>query len=619
MKFCLKIVILSFWFFVAGWVFATAAFAEGEISSSHRVSYDILGNGKTNVTHQISLTNLTTSYYASEYALFLGYTDIKNIEANDSLGPLVENISPRENGTDIHVTFNDRVVGKGKSLSFTISYETSQVASQSGRIWEVTIPRIRDAKDIEAYTITIHTPASFGKPTYIKPKQQAAATNPLVFTKEEVFEGISVVFGEYQLFNFSLTYHLRNNRLYPVITEIALPPKTSYQDIILDSLVPTPLTIYQDEDGNWLAKYRLEASEKLDIKALGKAKLFHEPVNKMPETKKDLAIYLRGQKYWETQDLGILEKAKELKTPRKIYAYVVATLTYDVNRTEESRPRLGALDALAHPTSAVCMEFTDLFIALARATGIPAREIDGFGYTGNTKLRPLSLVKDILHAWPEYYDGEKEMWIAVDPTWGNTSGIDYFDTFDFNHLAFVIKGRDSEYPNPAGSYKENLDLEKQDVEVTFAKDDSFEETRSVSVTTDINNTIIAGLPTSAHIIITNNGNKLFEAKDLTVTMPSLLPQMQKIPIGPVPPYGNTKVEVSFRSPSYFDHFKTSVKAKIQDKDLTYELQIMPLYLVYLPWIGGGSVAGLLFFIAHKTWRVYIQRPKGSGSLRGKSK
>jgi len=54
------------------------------------------------------------------------------------------------------------------------------------------------------------------------------------------------------------------------------------------------------------------------------------------------------------------------------------------------------------------MEFTDLFIALSRAAGIPAREINGFAYTDDIRLRPLDLVTDMLHAWPEYYDEEKE-------------------------------------------------------------------------------------------------------------------------------------------------------------------------------------------------------------------
>src|SRR5205085_322452 len=145
--------------------------------------------------------------------------------------------------------------------------------------------------------------------------------------------------------------------------------------------------------------------------------------------------------YWQTNDPAIKALGQELKTPKDIYEYVVKTLSYDFTRVTDDKPRLGAALALKNPTSAVCREFTDLFIAIARSAGIPAREVDGFAYTENAKQRPLSLVKDILHAWPEYYDTNKKTWVMVDPTWGSTTGgIDYFQVLDLDHFAFAIKG-----------------------------------------------------------------------------------------------------------------------------------------------------------------------------------
>ena len=93
------------------------------------------------------------------------------------------------------------------------------------------------------------------------------------------------------------------------------------------------------------------------------------------------------------------------------------------------------------------MEFTDLFITIARSAGIPAREVNGFAYTENPDIQPLSLVNDVLHAWPEYYDSEKGVWIPVDPTWGSTTGgVDYFSKLDLRHFTFVVHGKDSTKP-----------------------------------------------------------------------------------------------------------------------------------------------------------------------------
>ena len=178
---------------------------------------------------------------------------------------------------------------------------------------------------------------------------------------------------------------------------------------------PRPTNVIVDKDDSWLAQYNLLPSQKVDVIVDGKAEVHLVPkIQKLSE--KESAIYIAQKQYWEASSDTIRELADELKTPQAIYNYVVKTLKYDFSRVTDSKPRLGALGALKEQNSAVCLEFTDLFIALARAEGIPAREVDGFAYTENSKQRPFSLVKDILHAWPEYYDKDQKTWIMVDPT-----------------------------------------------------------------------------------------------------------------------------------------------------------------------------------------------------------
>src|SRR5205807_1297290 len=57
-----------------------------------------------------------------------------------------------------------------------------------------------------------------------------------------------------------------------------------------------------------------------------------------------------------------------------------------------------------------CTEHTLLFVALARAAGLPAREVGGVAYVGGDE--PAFG----WHAWAEVHDGSQ--WVAVDPTWG---------------------------------------------------------------------------------------------------------------------------------------------------------------------------------------------------------
>lgn len=68
-----------------------------------------------------------------------------------------------------------------------------------------------------------------------------------------------------------------------------------------------------------------------------------------------------------------------------------------------------------------CNEHTQLFVALARAVGIPARVTAGLAYLDG---------KFYYHAWPEIFLHD---WVAVDPTFGQFPA-------DAAHLRFVVGG-----------------------------------------------------------------------------------------------------------------------------------------------------------------------------------
>jgi hypothetical protein len=68
-----------------------------------------------------------------------------------------------------------------------------------------------------------------------------------------------------------------------------------------------------------------------------------------------------------------------------------------------------------------CNEHTQLFVALARAAGIPARVAAGLAYIDG---------KFYYHAWPEVYLRD---WVAVDPTFGQFPA-------DAAHLRFTVGG-----------------------------------------------------------------------------------------------------------------------------------------------------------------------------------
>lgn len=446
--------------------------ASGEFNTDFDVTYKVKDTGITEVNNKITLTNVFSNLYATSYSIVLDNINPTNIKAFDEKGALEVINNKIDKTTSIQVKFKNPVVGKDKSRVFWVTFEESSFAIRTGEVWEVSIPRLSENANFSSYYINLEVPETFGQEAYISPTPRETfkldGFLKYKFNKEDIKKtGITAGFGQFQVFSFNLNYHLENPLNKESVTEITIPPDTAFQKIYYSNLNPRPTTMEVDGDGNWIAKFNLKARERIDVTASGYVQIFATQRPYPKPSQDTLNENLVKQTYWEIDDPIIINEAKNLKGAREIYNFVSSKLKYDYERVKPNVERLGAVSALQNPTSAICMEFTDLFIALARANGIPAREVNGFAYTENPEIQPLSLVNDVLHAWPEYYDYDKGAWIPVDPTWASTTGgVNYFDKLDLRHFTFVIHGKNSIKPYPAGSYKLGSNPQK-DVFVSF--------------------------------------------------------------------------------------------------------------------------------------------------------
>lgn len=581
------------------------ALAAGEFATSYDVLYDVDESGVTTVTEKVTLKNLTSEYFADQFKLTIGATKIFDIKASDP-GGLLEVAQEQKNSlTTIAIKFNQQVAGLGKTLPWTITFKSKDFAEKSGKVWEVRVPRVSSSSNLESYNLTLSVPQSFGTPSLISPTPKSQTTSSgkifLTFDKESLQDrGISANFGTNQLFDFDLTYHLENNNLMPVLTQIALPPDTPYQDVIYQRIDPKPLNVTMDNDGNYLAWFRLNRGQKLDVAVFGSAKLYTN--SKVKDPFLDMALkkkYTETQEYWEKDNPQIVAKMGEIlddnppesteEKARLLFQFVVDHLKYDPNRLKDSIERLGAVTALNNPDSAVCMEFTDLFIALARAAGIPARELNGFAYTANTTLRPLSLTKDILHAWPEYWD-DKRGWVMVDPTWENTTGgMDYFSKLDLNHFTFVVKGSSSIEPTPAGSYK-YIGEDSHDVKVSLS-DTDFLGKAQIDIQVETADPILSGFPGKVKLRLTNTGNSFYPSAPLSLSSSKILvlnSLNQKS--GPIPAFGNGEFTFNLRTGSLLDSYQDQIIVLVGGQKFTKDVTVKPFILFQtVPLIMGGVV------------------------------
>lgn len=453
----------------------TPVFAENEFSIDADVVYEVQGSGKTLVIQNIFLENNFSNLYATSYTLTLENIVVENARALNNSGSSYETeITKNNNSTNIKVTFPDASLGKGTKRNFKIIYENPSFAIRTGEVWEISIPRLGDQNNFRNYSLTLKIPKSFGLEAYISPKpivsELSESGYTYTFSKNDILQtGVSAGYGQFQVFSFNLSYHLENPLAKSSTTQIAIPPDTAFQKVYIQNINPKPSNVTVDPDGNWIATYDLEARQRVDVVVTGAVQIFASYRSFTKPDEDILNENLKETEYWQISSPKIRELAKKLITPKAIYDYVYQNLHYDFSRVQANVQRMGAVAALENPGSVICMEFTDLFIAIARAAGIPAREIEGFAYTENPDLQPLGLVADVLHSWPEYYDRERNIWVPVDPTWASTSGgVDYFNKLDLRHFAFVIHGQSSTQPYPAGSYKLGSNPQK-DVYVSFGQ------------------------------------------------------------------------------------------------------------------------------------------------------
>ncbi len=431
--------------------------AIAKFNTTYQIYYEVTDSGKTHVKFIINQKNNLSVVYATDFGLSINETKLENIKILDEGIPVKADVIKSLNQTSISFPFASKVVGKDKNHTFTIEYDTQDITTKSGNTWQIDIPRLEQDENVTSQTVILTVPKGFSAPAYIDPKPDIVNGNIYYFSGNQISnKSISAVFGKTQYYKGKLTYHLGNSQSTKVRTEIALPPDTSYQSVLYQKIEPQPLEIKTDNDGNILATYELSAGEKKDItvELIVKLDFNPKPTNIQPSD-----VLLSKSSIWNFDNSAFSSPdLRGLKTPKSIYDFVSDELKYDYEKLNRERPsRSPAAESLINNQSAICTDFTDVFVSLSRKAGIHARELEGFAITENPDLKPLSLTQDILHAWPEYFDKTKSTWIQIDPTWANTTrGIDYFNKLDFNHIVFVIHGENSEYPLPAGAYKNGL-------------------------------------------------------------------------------------------------------------------------------------------------------------------
>jgi transglutaminase-like putative cysteine protease len=437
-------------------------------------TYQVNANGKTLVTLEFNIRNLSPEYFISRYGIIVSSTNIENIKVTDNGSSLEPQVNKLTGQTSIGISFEEEVLGEGKNRELIISYLDGDIANISGKILEVNIPALADPEQYDEYQLNLLVPNIFGPVSRISPSDFTVSKGSDFDTfnyNNLQGQAVSAIFGDKQIFDLRLSYHLNNPNNQNALTQITLPPETPNQRIHYHSLNPLPKSMKVDADGNFIATYEVPANNSYQVELLAQI-LLSLQADPNIQVAPVLPAHLSGQKFWEIDNPELIEAAIDLNNASDINQFVVNTLDYTEENLDGEFYRLGAANSFLPENRifATCQEFTDLFVALARIKQIPAKRMVGYAYSNNEELRPISVVGDVLHAWPSFYDVETKSWREIDPTWQKTTGgIDYFSKFDLNHLVFAINGVSSVLPYPAGSYQLDSQAKEKKIFVEFSQ------------------------------------------------------------------------------------------------------------------------------------------------------
>ncbi len=293
--------------------------------------------------------------------------------------------------------------------------------------------------------------------------------------EEEFYNNI-----EYVRINLSISTGLQVNALKPVyeITYIRanmlfFPRESTRQKI--RSLTPWPDAEIKEDSlfFEWIDPLAedLEFGYNADIEvsnAITKIRnKIHYPLKE--DLGEEIREYILGTTHIDSHDPDIVALASNLAAGQddlyvivdKLATWTKDNIAYNLSTTTASISQSASWTL--ENRQGVCDELTSLFIAMARALGIPARFISGIAYTNSD----LFVERWGPHGWAEVYFPGKG-WIPFDPTYGQHGSVDP------SHIA-LKKSADPGDPTKKFEWQaKNIDINTQQLEVSV---DEYEKGR----------------------------------------------------------------------------------------------------------------------------------------------
>lgn len=375
--------------------------------------------------------------------------------------------------TQIEIPYGGNI-GVGSSTVFSVEYSNYGMIEKKGALTDIYAPGFAPdfkfgSENTEInYVTKVFLADSLPAINFVAPAQNSIEKldgNTIYTIAQEDLVGQNIWFqlGQEQFYKFTIKQEVQsseeqnkgNYNEYKLVLPRDMTEARIGQNIFYKEISPEPYQVVLDKDGNLVATFRIPShlSETISIEGYAELNTNHKKVtNKNSGEISDLQSfpglddYTDGAEFWEVSNVDIQMKAKELqgteqnvnKLIQKTYEYIVDTIDYSQVKRFGINERQGALKTL-QGGAAVCMEYSDLFLTLMRAQGIPARAAFGYGYDS---ILPDD--KQEAHQWVQVYVPGLKDWISIDVTWGE-SGNSLIGG-DLNHFYTHVASVEPEVP-----------------------------------------------------------------------------------------------------------------------------------------------------------------------------
>lgn len=346
----------------------------------------------------------------------------------------------------------------GESVRYEFEYTHYGMLEENGALKDFFLngfagsSEFSNETNLTTYNTKIFVPNTYKQTNFVLPEEYSKTEengfDVYSFGQEDLIENyVWIQFGKTQFYRFRMTQRLNaserintgNNNSYEIVLPRSVNEAKIIQTVYFSKIEPEPDWVKEDAEGNLLAGFLVPSNKSIDVVIEGYAKIARAndlPVdlgNLSQVDKESFDGYLGEAEYWEVSDPSILaqvskfEKSDDIRTlVENTYNFVIDRIDYSEVKRFGINQRQGAVSTL-NGGAAVCMEYSDLFLTLMRAQGVPARAAFGYGYDPK---QPATAQE--AHQWVEVYSPALGRWISVDVTWGETG--DALIGGDMNHF-----------------------------------------------------------------------------------------------------------------------------------------------------------------------------------------